>query len=206
MNEPADPHPHHTGLISIYDRTYAAIHDIDPNHILFLDGNTFATDFTKFPEDSATRWGSNVAFAIHDYSTFGFPNSPEAYEGTNDQKDKMKASYARKRKWMDERGLCVWNGEWGPVYGREVYDGEQTEDINRRRYMVLKDQLETYRKVMTFGFFLIMLIQCCIPGLPQLVYLVIQRYRLPRNGICFPGYAIHEALSGVSSQEAPTCR
>ncbi|KAJ3979474.1 glycoside hydrolase superfamily [Lentinula detonsa] len=129
MNEPADPDPGHAGLINIYDRTYAAIYSIDPHHILFLDGNTFATDFTKFPDDSATRWGTNVAFAIHDYSTFGFPSSPE-----------------EARKWMDEGNLCVWNGEWGPVYGRKEYDGEETDDINRRRYMVLRDQLEIYRK------------------------------------------------------------
>jgi hypothetical protein len=62
----------------------------------------------------------------------------------------MRASYERKRKWMDERGLCVWNGEWGPVYGRKEYDGEETEEINKRRYMVLKDQLEIYQQVGSF--------------------------------------------------------
>lgn len=147
MNEPADPHPSHAGLINIYDRTCSAVRAVDANHILFLDGNTFATDFTKFPEDAGTRWGNNVAFSIHDYSTFGFPSSPELYEGTPEQKAKMKAVYTRKRAWMDERGLCVWNGEWGPVYCRKEYDGDVTDRMNQRRYMVLKDQLEIYRKV-----------------------------------------------------------
>lgn len=48
---------------------------------------------------------------------------------------------------MDQRGLCVWNGEWGPVYARKQYDGEKTEEINAVRYHVLKDQLQIYNKV-----------------------------------------------------------
>ena len=48
---------------------------------------------------------------------------------------------------MDERGLCVWNGEWGPVYARRPYDGDATDAINKTRYGVLKDQLEIYKAV-----------------------------------------------------------
>lgn len=146
LNEPADPNPLHLGLITLYDRLIEAIRKVDDNHILFLDGNTFATDFTKFPDDPKLRWGYNIAYAIHDYSTFGFPKSPEPYSGSPEQKAKMIESYRRKRRWIDERGLCVWNGEWGPVYARKEYDGDETDAINERRYMVLKDQLEMYRK------------------------------------------------------------
>lgn len=48
---------------------------------------------------------------------------------------------------MDERGLCVWNGEWGPVYARKQYEGTETDGINETRYKVLNDQLEIYTKV-----------------------------------------------------------
>lgn len=48
---------------------------------------------------------------------------------------------------MDQRELCVWNGEWGPVYARKHYDGEATEAINEQRYQVLKDQLGIYNEV-----------------------------------------------------------
>lgn len=147
LNEPADPHPSHLGLLRFYDRACQAIRSVDADHILFLDGNTFATDFTKFPDDVKARWGDNVAYSIHDYAIFGFPKSKELYEGNEVQKEKMLAAYRRKRKWMDDRQLCVWNGEWGPVYGRKEYDGEATDEINRRRYMVLRDQLEIYNKV-----------------------------------------------------------
>jgi len=47
---------------------------------------------------------------------------------------------------MDERGLCVWNGEWGPVYARQEYEGKETDAINERRYQVLKDQLDIYHQ------------------------------------------------------------
>ncbi|PSR77085.1 hypothetical protein PHLCEN_2v8074 [Hermanssonia centrifuga] len=141
MNEPADPN--HTALIEYYDRVHAAIRSVDPNHILFLDGNTFSTDFSRFPDDAGTRW-PNSAFAIHDYSIYGFPKSPEPYDRSPEQKRRMKRGYEKKRSWMDERGFCVWNGEWGPVYARKEYEGEETDEINQRRYNVLKDQLDLY--------------------------------------------------------------
>ena len=146
LNEPADPHPQHARLIEVYDRLHEAIRKVDERHVIFLDGNTFATDFTKFPEDAGTRW-RNTAYAIHDYAVFGFPNSPEPYEGSEAQKDRLVRTYKRKREWMDKRGLCVWNGEWGPVYARREYDGDATDGINERRYAVLRDQLEIYEKV-----------------------------------------------------------
>ncbi|RXW17225.1 hypothetical protein EST38_g8619 [Candolleomyces aberdarensis] len=145
LNEPADPHPEHQGLINMYDRLHETIRAIDENHIIFLDGNTFATDFTKFPEDAGTRW-RNTAYAIHDYAIFGFPSSPEPYTGSEAQKDRLVKTYKRKREWIDQHGLCVWNGEWGPVYARAEYDGNATDDINARRYAVLRDQLEIYEK------------------------------------------------------------
>jgi hypothetical protein len=111
-----------------------------------LDGNTFAVDFSKFPEDAGQRW-TNTAYAIHDYAIYGFPSSPEPYEGSEDQIKLLRTTYERKRRWMDEKGLCVWNGEWGPVYARKEYDGDETDAINERRYKVLKDQLDIYKKV-----------------------------------------------------------
>jgi hypothetical protein len=146
LNEPADPHPTHAGVIGFYDRAFGAIRAIDAHHIIFLDGNTFATDFTHFPDDASTRW-PNTAYSIHDYAVYGFPASPEPYDRSPHQIERLRRTYQRKREWMDQRGLCVWNGEWGPVYARKEYDGAETDAINTRRYMVLEDQLEIYKKV-----------------------------------------------------------
>ncbi|EGN99998.1 glycoside hydrolase family 5 protein [Serpula lacrymans var. lacrymans S7.3] len=142
LNEPTDPS--HTRVVEFYDRLYSAIREIDSEHIIFFDGNTFASDFSHFG-DIHKKW-ANTAYSIHDYSVFGFPASPEDYVGSDDQKRRLRRSYEKKREWMDQRGLCVWNGEWGPVYARTQYEGSATDSINERRYEVLKDQLSIYNK------------------------------------------------------------
>ncbi|KAJ3915583.1 glycoside hydrolase [Lentinula edodes] len=142
LNEPTDPY--HIRVIAFYDRVYTAIRAVDPEHAIFFDGNTFASDFSHFG-DSHKKW-ENTAYSIHDYSTFGFPAAPEDYVGTESQQRRLRRSYEKKREWMDARGLCVWNGEWGPVYARKQYEGEATEKINEVRYHVLKDQLSIYNK------------------------------------------------------------
>jgi hypothetical protein len=53
----------HVRLPKFYDRIEKAIRKVDANHILWLDGNTFAMDFKAF--DSVLP---NTVYAIHDYS------------------------------------------------------------------------------------------------------------------------------------------
>ncbi|KAK7696395.1 Endo-1,4-beta-xylanase 5 [Cerrena zonata] len=71
MNEPADPQ--YSGLITYYDRVYEAIQGVDPNHILFFDGNTYATDFSRFPED-ATNVGQMPRIPSMTIQSLGFPS------------------------------------------------------------------------------------------------------------------------------------
>lgn len=35
----------------------------------------------------------------------------------------MRRGYEKKVAWMEERGIPIWNGEWGLVYARKQYDG-----------------------------------------------------------------------------------
>jgi len=144
LNEPAEPK--HTRLVEYYNRLYDAIRKIDAHHTLFLDGNTFASDFTHFSDEYVKKW-KNTSYSIHDYSRFGFPASPETYTGSHDQVKALIRAYERKREWLDQRGLCVWNGEWGPVYARKEYEGDATEEINKTRIHLLKDQLSLYNRV-----------------------------------------------------------
>lgn len=46
LNEPADPD--HVNLINFYYRIEKAIREVDPDHVLFIDGNTYAMDFSRF--------------------------------------------------------------------------------------------------------------------------------------------------------------
>ncbi|KAH7103444.1 glycoside hydrolase [Auriculariales sp. MPI-PUGE-AT-0066] len=135
LNEPTDPS--HSQLITVYDRLHDIIREHDKRHIIFWDGNTFASDFTAFG-DAYKRW-TNSAYSIHDYSIFGFPDAPSVYSGQEDQKRRLRRSFERKMEWMKEHGLAVWNGEWGPVYSED-------ESVNAIRLHVLKDQLELYEE------------------------------------------------------------
>jgi hypothetical protein len=178
LNEPTDPS--HTQVIEVYNRIHSAIRAIDPHHAIFLDGNTFASDFSHFG-DAHKAW-VNTAYSIHDYSTYGFPSSPEPYTGSDEQKRRLRRSYEKKRSWMDERGLCVWNGEWGPVYARKQYEGDRTDAINTERYQVLKDQLAIYNQVGNLHSLSWLHASHFPPGPTQLVHLAVQRYWLPRHG------------------------
>ncbi|EJD34486.1 glycoside hydrolase [Auricularia subglabra TFB-10046 SS5] len=142
LNEPTDPS--HTQLITVYDRLHDAIRAHDTKHILFWDGNTFASDFSHFG-DAHKRW-TNSAYSIHDYSVFGFPDAPAKYEGTPDQARRLRRSFEKKMEWMKEQGLAVWNGEWGPVYARKEVEGDKMDEINEVRFRVLKDQLGLYEE------------------------------------------------------------
>lgn len=88
INEPADELQYR--LINFYKRLEKAIRIIDPNHILFLDGNTYSMDFSHF-----TEVFPNTVYAIHDYSLMGFPIG-EPYVGSDEQKLQLRNQYARK--------------------------------------------------------------------------------------------------------------
>ncbi|KAF7590933.1 hypothetical protein BBP40_002239 [Aspergillus hancockii] len=66
LNEPADPQ--HTHLLNWYDRVEKAIRSVDPDHILFVDGNTYSMDFTHFD-----RILQNTVYSCHDYAMLGLP-------------------------------------------------------------------------------------------------------------------------------------
>jgi len=100
LNEPTDPS--HTRLLTVYDRLHSAIRKHDTRHIIYWDGNTFASDFSHFG-DAWKRW-TNSAYSIHDYSVFGFPDAPSLYTGTEEQKARLRKSFERKMAWMKENG------------------------------------------------------------------------------------------------------
>lgn len=136
MNEPADPK--HTNLQAWYKRVEKAIREADPDHILFLDGNTYAMDFTAFKEVLP-----NCVYAIHDYATMGFP-AGQPYVGTAEQKAVLQKTYERKVQFMKQHKVPIWNGEFGPVYASPEEEGHET--INQQRYDLIGEQLRIYKK------------------------------------------------------------
>lgn len=137
INEPADPQQ--TRLPAFYTRLHHAIRAIDPHHILWLDGNTFAAEWTGFTAASVVP---NSVYSLHDYSFMGFPTG-DAYKGTAEQKTQLRKQFERKSAFQREHGLAIWNGEFGPVYAIQGWD-EDAEQVNQDRYNLLGEQLRMY--------------------------------------------------------------
>jgi endoglucanase len=133
INEPADP----TGkkVFPYYKRLYDAIKKIDPNHIMFLEGDNYAKDFSTFTE----VW-DNVVYTNHDYAYPGFTGDyPGEINGKYYDKNTLEREFLKKSDFMLNNKVPIWVGEFGPVY---TNDPEKDES----RYRVLKDQLEYYKK------------------------------------------------------------
>ncbi|OBT53479.1 hypothetical protein VE04_05904 [Pseudogymnoascus sp. 24MN13] len=144
INEPCDPE--HVRLPAFYQRLEKAIRVIDPDHILWLDGNTFAMEFVgDDPLVSGPTKLPNTAYSIHDYNSMGFP-SGDAYLGTDEQKSRLEKSFRRKAEWMAKYDVPCWNGEFGPVYSIHEKDPEAAKQINEQRYNMLAEQLNIYDK------------------------------------------------------------
>jgi endoglucanase len=135
INEPAEPSGEK--LLPYYKRLRDAILKIDPNHILFLEGNRYATDFDIFTE----VW-NNVVYTNHDYAVPGFISGeeyPGFTRGRYFDKDTLEHDFLKKSEFMFSNHVPLWVGEFGPVY-----TGNPEKD--EMRYQVLKDQLAYYDK------------------------------------------------------------
>ena len=135
INEPADP----TGekLFPYYKRLHDGIRKIDPKHILFLEGDRYATDFDMFTE----IW-DNVVYTNHDYAVPGFISGGDYPGYTRDRfydSDTLEHDFLKKSEFMFSHHVPLWVGEFGPVY-----TGNPEKD--EMRYQVLKDQLAYYDK------------------------------------------------------------
>ncbi|KAH6685713.1 glycoside hydrolase superfamily [Plectosphaerella plurivora] len=140
LNEPCDPQQ--VRLPALYARLEAAIRAIDSRHILFLDGNTFAMEWSGFTEVL-----SNASYAIHDYSMMGFRLGGR-YTGIPDQKDKLRRQLVRKCEFHHRHGASIWNGEFGPQWEDEDHDvdGDALE-VNACRAALLAEQIHIYQEV-----------------------------------------------------------
>lgn len=59
------PGGNNSPLRELYVRTTQAIREVDPNHLIFIEGNWFANDFSGL----TPPWDSNMAYSFHKYWT-----------------------------------------------------------------------------------------------------------------------------------------
>lgn len=146
INEPCDPL--HYILPAFYARLELEIRAVDPDHILWLDGNTFAMEWKGFgtKEEGGTGVLPNSVYALHDYFIMGFPTGGR-FMGTPEQKTKLERQSRRKAEFQHSHVTVAWNGEFGPVYADPAIEGEaEAAEINQARYNLLGAQLEVYGK------------------------------------------------------------
>ncbi|GAA0989765.1 hypothetical protein GCM10009555_074320 [Acrocarpospora macrocephala] len=133
INEPGDVRGQVIG--PLYDRLVKAIRAIDPGHVLFLDGNTYSTDFSIFREVY-----ENTVFVCHDYALAGFAHGgpyPGYTRGEWVDRDQLEQAFEKRTAFQRETGTPIWVGEFGPVYTGNA-------ETDAQRYQILRDQLEIY--------------------------------------------------------------
>jgi endoglucanase len=135
INEPADP----TGqvVVPFFRRLMDAVRKVDPDHILFVEGNTYARDFEGFDP----TW-KNVVYTDHDYAAPGSISGgpyPGQTGGRHYDRQTVEADFLKKSRFMLDNKLPIWVGEFGPVYTGDAQKDEM-------RYQLLKDQLAIYDK------------------------------------------------------------
>ena len=124
-----------TTIGPFYRRLEAAIRAVDPDHILFLDGNRYSTQFDQLGDPLP-----NCVYTAHDYALPGFVDGgpyPGVSRGEYVDRDRIEETFLARTAYMRETGTPIWVGEFGPVYTGDPERDEQ-------RYRLLEDQLEIF--------------------------------------------------------------
>ena len=133
LNEPADAHGEAIG--PFYRRLETAIRAVDPDHILFLDGNRYSTQFDQLGDPLP-----NTVYTAHDYALPGFVDGgpyPGVSRGEYVDRARIEETFLARTAYMRETGTPIWVGEFGPVYTGDPLRDEE-------RYRLLEDQLEIF--------------------------------------------------------------
>jgi aryl-phospho-beta-D-glucosidase BglC (GH1 family) len=133
MNEPADESRQVVG--PLYSRLFEAIRAVDPHHILFVDGNTYSTEFDVFADPY-----ENTVYTCHDYVAAGLGRGgpyPGYTDGVYFDRSAIEAKFLQRTEYCRQTGTPIWVGEFGPIY-----TGDTARDEGR--YAILADQLEIF--------------------------------------------------------------
>ena len=134
LNEPAAENP--ADLLDLYRRLESAVREVDPRHMLFLDGNRFAREFADLDEPFP-----NTVYAVHHYPPpclFDAGPYPGATHGEFYDRARVQRDFESMISDLVRREVPIWVGEFGPVYS-----GDPVRDQMKRQ--LLADELDMYR-------------------------------------------------------------
>jgi aryl-phospho-beta-D-glucosidase BglC (GH1 family) len=149
MNEPATgwpngrfgPQPKSQWEIinAVYRRVVAAIRAVDPDHIIFLEGDYYSKEFDGLEEPFA----DNLVYSSHNYTDAGFGpgNYPGEIRGQYWDKGQIEKVLTDHQgfQFAQKHNVPLWVGEFG-----SVYNGEPDETAGR--YQALDDQISLFNQ------------------------------------------------------------
>lgn len=139
LNEPQAP------SMDILNRCYRqwteAIRKIDSRHLIFLEGNNFSVDFEGLDEPFA----DNLVYSSHNYMsvTHKARTYPGTVNGEYVDKKWVEEAFLRRNKWLLERDIPSWVGEFGALYDGGV---DTPTPADRARLQALADQLDVFNQ------------------------------------------------------------
>ncbi len=126
LNEPVSTNA--VKLNSLYRELIAAIRQEDKDHIIFLDGNYFATEFQELEPPVE----ENIVYSPHHYIKPGF--SDETYPGTIDGElydaERLEQEYLQKIEFINRHNKPVWVGEFGSIYAGKRVDESRINAVH----------------------------------------------------------------------------
>ncbi len=135
--------PDWDAMNSLYSRTVKAIRDVDPKHIIFLEGD----NYSRYFEGLDAPFAANLVYSSHNYTSPGFGSGP--YPGYY-QSEAGLVYWDKNRQKMDilncqgyifsrQHNVPLWVGEFG-----SQYHGEKEQLHYRLKAM--DDQLAVYNE------------------------------------------------------------
>ena len=139
--------PNWEGINSVYRRLVSEIRKIDSRHIIFLEGDNYAKQFSGFEQP----FDDNLAYSSHNYTVPGF--GPGRYPGAIEPRSAATKGpenwdlERQERFFLDAEGTTfsqkhnvpLWVGEFG-----SVYNGPPDENADRLRAM--DDQIGVFER------------------------------------------------------------
>ncbi|AGB40282.1 endoglucanase [Halobacteroides halobius DSM 5150] len=116
---------------NFFDQVISAIREVDSNHILFLEGDSWAQDFSKFklPQDE------QIAYSFHFYPHYSLTKDYPASVNKKEIKEDLESLIGNLKERFQRP---LWCGETGAIFGN--YGIEYSKDLVKTTLDILENK------------------------------------------------------------------